>query len=250
MKVAISQPTYLPWLGYLDLIDQADAFVFLDTVQFEKRSWQQRNRIKRREGLSLLTVPVKVKGRFEQKIEDVEISSRHFVRKHLRSLETNYRRAPFFGKYFPVVAKILETQANTGGLAELNIRLIEWVCNALGVKTLLLRSSQTKHEGSRSELLLSLCGALGADCYISSSGSAQYLLRDSPRFAVAGIEVFFQQYEHPRYRQQFPPFISHASVIDLLFNEGERSLEIIRSGRRPAMAPGDRPFLLAQRMAG
>lgn len=250
MKVAISQPTYLPWLGYLDLIDQVDAFVFLDTVQFEKRSWQQRNRIKCPGGLCLLTVPAAVKGRFDQEVKDVAIENSHFVRKHLRSIETNYRRAPFFAKYFSDFAHILETHPRCGNLADLNIKLIEWLCSALAIRTLLLRSSQVKHEGRRSDLLLSLCRTLQADSYLSSAGSAQYLLHDAPRFSASGVDVVFQQYRHPRYRQQFPPFISHASVIDLLFNEGERAQEILRSGRKPALTPGDRLFCLEERMAG
>lgn len=250
MKVAISQPTYLPWLGYIDLIDQVDTFVFLDTVQFERRSWQQRNRIKRRDGLSLLTIPVSVKGRFEQKIRDVRINNTHFVRKHMRSLEANYGRTPFFSRYFSGLAQILEGQSRSGNLADLNIRLIEWLCQTLGIATLLLRSSQVNRRGSRSELLLSLCRTLKADCYFSSAGSAQYLLHDARRFSAEGIEVFFQQYEHPRYRQQFPPFASHASVIDLLFNEGERSIEIIRGGRRPALTLQDGSIYLEERLVG
>ena len=124
MKVAISQPTYLPWIGYFDLIDQVDRFVFLDTVQFEKRSWQQRNRIRTAEGLLFLTVPVIVKGRFEQKIKDVEIESPFFVRKHLRTIESNYRRAPFFGQYFEELAGLL-------GMCTVGTRLAE-VTGVLG----------------------------------------------------------------------------------------------------------------------
>jgi hypothetical protein len=239
MRVAISQPTYLPWLGYLDLIDQVDTFVFLDTVQFEKRSWQQRNRIKVAGGLSLLTVPVVVKGRFEQRIRDVEIESPYFVRKHLRSIETSYRRSPFFGRYFGELAGILETCKAGTHLADLNIRLIQWLCGTLGVKTPLLRSSDIDQEGCRSELLLKICGVLSADSYLSTLGSAGYLLNDTPQFSAAGIEVVFQRYDHPQYCQQFPPFCSHASAIDLIFNEGEGSLETLRSGRKAPLRPSE-----------
>jgi hypothetical protein len=250
MKVAISQPTYLPWLGYLDLIDQVDTFVFLDTVQFEKRSWQQRNRIKTPGGLSLLTVPVAVKGRFHQRIKDVEIDNRRFIRKHLRSIETNYNRAPFLSQYFPEIAQILEMGSCGASLADLNIQLIRWLCQVLGVRTRLLRSSQINHEGSRSELLLNLCRTLNADCYLSSAGSSQYLLHDVPRFSEAGIDVAFQQYTHPHYRQQFPPFVPYASIVDLLLNEGARSLDILRSGRRPELQPTDAKVCVEERMAG
>lgn len=239
MKIAISQPTYLPWIGYFDLIDQADTFVFLDSVQFEKRSWQQRNRIKAAGGLCLLTVPVIVKGRFQQSIKDVEIESPAFVRKHLRSIEMNYSRCPFFSRYFPEMSEILETGAARGSLADLNIQLIRWLCNILGIATPTLRSFDLNQTGSRSVLLANLCRSLGADCYLSSLGSTDYLLDDVIQFSSAGIEVVFQNYEHPLYRQQFPPFCSHASVIDLLFNEGESSLEILRDGRRTQLTPAD-----------
>ena len=239
MRLAISQPGYLPWSGFFDLVDQVDQFVLLDTVQFEKRSWQQRNRIKGPAGLLFLTVPVVVKGRFEQRIIDVEIESPYFVRKHLRSIETSYRRAPFFDRYFPELAAILQTCAAGTRLAELNVRLIEWLCGVLGIRTPLLRSSAMGQEGCRSALLLKLCDALNADLYLSALGSADYLLNDVPQFLAAGIAVAFQHYEHPQYSQQFPPFCSHASAIDLIFNEGDRSIEILRSGRRAPIAPGE-----------
>jgi hypothetical protein len=250
MRVAISQPTYLPWLGYLDLVDQADAFVFLDTVQFEKRSWQQRNRIKIPGGLSFLTVPVSVKGRFEQKILDVEIEGRNFVRKHLRSIERRYRRAPFFARYFPELAQILDTCVVGSRLADLNVRLIQWLCGQLGVTTRLLRASEIQQEGCRSELLLNLCRASGADSYLSSLGAADYLLEGIPQFSAVGIEVAFQHYDHPRYNQLFPPFWTHASAIDLILNEGGRSLEILRSGRKPALRPIEVSLCQKQEAAG
>jgi hypothetical protein len=250
MRVAISQPTYLPWLGYLDLIDQVESFVFLDTVQFEKRSWQQRNRIKISGGLSFLTVPVAVKGRFEQRIKDVEIENPHFVRKHLRSIETSYRRSPFFEQYFAGLAGILETCTAGTRLADLNVQLIQWLCGMLGVRTPLHRASEIDQEGCRSELLLSLCRACSADSYISALGSADYLLDDVPQFSAAGVEVVFQHYEPPQYRQQFPPFWSHASAIDLMFNEGDRALEILRSGRRTPLQPAEVRIREKEEVAG
>jgi WbqC-like protein family len=239
MRVAISQPTYLPWLGYFDLIDQVDTFVALDTVQFERRSWQQRNRIKASRGLLFLTVPVVVKGRFAQRISEVEIESNHFVRKHLGSIETNYRKTPYFKRYFPEFAAILETCGAGSKLSDLNLRLIQWLCGVLGIQTPLLRASAMSQEGARSVLLLNLCRSLRADSYLSALGSADYLLEDVPLFSAAAITVAFQHYEHPHYVQQFPPFRSHSSVIDLIFNHGEHSLEILRRGRKPSFAPGE-----------
>ncbi len=243
MRIAMSQPTYLPWLGYLDLIDQVDTFVFLDSVQFEKRSWQQRNRIKVQGGLQLLTVPVAVKGRFEQKIKDVEIESLHFVQKHLRSIVWNYRRAPFFRRYFEEFAAILKTCKPGIKLADLNIQLIQWLCAAFGIRTPLRRSSGLDEGGFRAERLLKICCVLGASTYLSSPGSAEYLADALPQFSRAGVDVIFQNYHHPSYAQMSEPFAAQASAIDLLFNHGDQSLEILRSGRGPALSPSALPGL-------
>src|SRR5271167_3263222 len=134
MKIAISQPAYLPWLGYLDLIDQVDTFVLLDNVQFEKQSWQQRNRIKTPAGLQWLTVPVMFRGRFGQLIRDVEIRDAEFWRNHLRAIELNYRRSLFFDRYFEELGSRLKYTPG-GLLAELNGRLLEWFMSVLGIQT-------------------------------------------------------------------------------------------------------------------
>lgn len=244
MKIAISQPAYLPWLGYFDLMDQVDTFVLLDSVQFEKQSWQQRNRIKTPSGLQWLTVPVVFRGHFGQRIQDVEIRDPEFSRKHLRAVELNYRRAPFFRPYFSEFAEILQDSSGLS-LLELNQRLILWFCRVLGVRTEILRSSELNGKGKRSDLLVSLCRLLGAKTYLSPLGSAVYLTEDISRFLDAGIEVEFQHYEHPEYRQLFPPFQSHASVLDLIFNEGEASSSIVRSGRRPSFKPSEVAYTTA-----
>jgi hypothetical protein len=239
MRIAISQPTYLPWLGYFDLIDQVDAFVVLDTVQFEKQSWQQRNRIKTPTGLQWLTVPVVFRGLLGQKILEVEIREAEFWRKHLRGIEVNYRRAQFFAEYFSPASSILQKCSRGIRLVELNMNLLRWFMELLGVRTPVVLASSWAQEGKRTELLAKICQKLGASQYVSPLGSAVYLLEEISCFRDCGIEVVFQNYAHPEYTQLFPPFLSHASTLDLVFNEGGRSLDIIRSGRGPAFSPED-----------
>jgi hypothetical protein len=236
LRIAIAQPTYLPWLGYFDLIDQVDAFVILDSVQFEKQSWQQRNRIKTPTGLQWLTVPVVFRGRFGQLIHEVEIRDGEFWRNHLRAVELNYRRAPFFENYFHELSIKLSCSGGSR-LADLNVRLIEWFMSLLGIRTPLLFASRLGLPGKRTELLANICSCLGATEYISPIGSAVYLLHEIDSLQRRSIEVVFQNYEHPRYRQMFPPFIPYASILDLIFNEGARALEIVRSGRRSPLLP-------------
>jgi hypothetical protein len=240
MKAAISQPAYLPWLGYFDLIDQVDSFVLLDSVQFEKQSWQQRNRIKTPTGLQWLTVPVIFNGRFGQHIRDVEIRETDFWRKHLRAIELNYRRTKHFGRYYPELSDLF-SQMGGSLLVELNSQIIQWFRRIFGMQTKISYSSNMNEPGRRSELLVNLCRSLDASFYLSPLGSSVYLCEDLQLFSDAGIEVGFQHYEHPEYRQLFPPFVPYASALDLLFNEGTEAMAIIRSGRRPAFAPSELP---------
>jgi len=246
MKIAILQPAYLPWLGFFDLMDQVETFVLLDNVQFEKRSWQQRNRIKSPTGLLWLTVPVKSRGLFEQRICEVGVGDNQFWRDHLRSIEMNYRRAPFFADYFEECGVVLRS-SETGLLVDLTSSLVVWLASKLGVAASVVRASELQESGKRTELLRDLCIKLHASEYRSPLGSAEYLLEDMQLMRDANVTVFFQNYAHPEYRQLFPPFVPYASALDLLFNEGPRSLDVIRSGRREPFLPQQVAAHLAER---
>lgn len=239
MRVAISQPTYLPWIGYFDLIDQVDRHVVLDNVQFERQSWQQRNRIKGAAGLQWLTVPVEFRGRLGQQIREVRIRDAGFADDHLRAVELAYRRAPFFEEYYPALTTHLQSARAGSLLLELNLALLRWFLSTLGITTPLVLASQLPVEGKRTELLAAICRNMGADKYLSPPGSAVYLLNEIGIMSQAGIEVSFQNYLHPEYMQRFPPFVPYASALDLLFNEGPRSLEILRRGRREPFTPDE-----------
>ena len=231
MKIAVMQPTYLPWLGYFDLIDQVDLFVFLDNVQFDKRSWQQRNRIKTTNGLKWLTVPVTVKGRYKQLICQAEINDSFFWKKHLGTIESNYKKSKFYQEYFQPLKICYKLGISSNLLAEHNIMLIEWLAEKIGIKKPFTRASCLKVSGKRSNLLSEICMATGANEYLSPMGSAGYLLKETKEFYSKGIKVYFQNYQHPEYNQMYPPFLPFASSVDLLFNEGPESLNIIQSGR-------------------
>jgi hypothetical protein len=231
MKIAVMQPTYLPWIGYFDLMDDSDVFIFHDAVQFEKQSWQQRNRIKTPTELRWLSVPVLIAGRSTQLISEVEIvRSSGFPLKHVHLLEEHYRKAPHFQRYFPGLRAIL-TEPNLS-LTQLNQALIRWMAQMLGLSPRFMVSSETKATGVRSERLVNLCLELGATTYLSPLGSAGYLLEDQEMFERHGIKVVFQHYEHPHYRQLSEPFMPFVSAVDVLFNEGDQALAILRSGHR------------------
>ena len=227
MKVlAAHQPQYLPWLGYLDKMDQADVFVHLDNVQFKKNEWQNRNRIRTAEGWQWLTVPVR--HRFPQTIAEVEIDDRTaWKRKHLQALKQNYGKAPHVDALMPQLEVALESPGSH--LAPLNIGLIDLIVGILGIETLTILGSDVPAREDPNARLIDLCRALEADTYLSGAGAREYL--DVDAFAAAGIEVRFQAFEHPVYAQRYQPFEPYLSVVDLVMNCGEESLSVIRSGR-------------------
>ena len=234
--IAISQPTFLPWLGWFDLADQSDLFVILDTVSFSKQSWQQRNRIRTQSGLEYLSVPVKTSGRFGQRIKDCEIVNQSYLVKMIKSLYINYNKAPFFDSVSSDFINTMQTAARNNRLAELNIALIFWIAKYLGISTKMVMASTLDAGGQRGEYVASICACMGADRYLSPSGAEEYLLEDRRYFEQRSVEVFIQMYEHPEYVQQFKPFMPFASTLDLIFNVGPNAGAIMRSGRRVSRA--------------
>lgn len=232
----VLQPTFLPWLGWFDIVDQCDVVVILDDVGFSKQSWQQRNRIRGPEGLEFLSVPVKTAGRLGQPIHSVELADARFEAKALGRVRAAYQSAPYFGSRFPGFSAALASGTATGSLIELNMGLIDLACRDLGMSCVTIRSGDLDTGGARGDKVARLCGVLDVDVYLSPAGAARYLIEDASSFDERGIQVRLHQYEHPVYLQQFDPFLSHASIIDLLFNEGPRSMEILRSGRRDTVA--------------
>jgi len=226
MIISIMQPTYLPWIGYFDLMDEADVFVFLDTVQFERQSWQQRNRIKTSTGWTWLSVPIIRK--FPQLIDSVLINNSQKW-KHWKTIEQNYRRTKYW-KASPL-AEIYSRKWEY--LVDLNLEIISWLTGEFGIHTETYRLSTTTTfpaSASKVDLLIAICRFFHADTYLSPAGSAAYIEEDN-RFEEEGITLKYQNYQHPVYNQPYGDFISHMAAIDLLFNEGPKSLRIIQSGR-------------------
>jgi len=218
-------------MGYFDLIDQVDLFVVLDNVQFARQSWQQRNRIKTPDGLQWLTVPVVFRGKLGQLIKDVQIRDPQFSSNHIRAIELAYRRSHYFYQYFSAFRKRIE-DLREGLLLDLNLGLIAWALKVLGITTPVVRASSLGVSGKRTELLANICESTGATEYLSPMGSAAYLVAEQEVLHRRGIDIFFQNYQHPQYRQVFDPFDPFASVIDVIFNHGDNAAAILRGGRR------------------
>jgi|SRR5688500_12466316 len=227
-RVAIMQPTYLPWLGYFGLMQSVDLFILLDSVQFARRSWQQRNQIKTVNGPLWLSVPVLSKGRRGQLISEVEIDrSRDFARRHQRALETNYGGALYFEALSPQLFAVL--CSDNRYLAELTINLTIWIRDTLGIGTPVRLASEFEGVGAKADLLGSLCDQAGATEYISPAGSRQYL-DESDAFSKRGMPLRYFKFIHPEYSQRFGDFLPNMSVIDLIFNCGPESLSLIKKG--------------------
>lgn len=225
-RVAIMQPTYLPWSGYFGLMQAVDVFIFLDSVQFARRSWQQRNQIKTARGAQWLTVPVTSKGKRDQLISEVEVDmSSNFAATHRKTIEANYSKAVCFREIAPALLAKLD---NPTRLADLNIGIIMHCCELLGIETKVLRSSAMQGEGAKADLLASLCREVGATEYISPPGSSEYL-DASDAFSALGVPVRYFNYHHPEYPQLFGEFLPYMSVIDMLFNCGAHSASLIRN---------------------
>lgn len=233
MIVSINQPAYLPWLGYFERIATSDLHVVLDHVQFEKNSFTNRNRVRTKEGAAWLTVPVATSGRFG----DLAIRGLRFAagdpwrKKHWATLRMNYARAPFFAAYAPAYEALYAREWSDFG--EMSRAFLAQHLHDLGIATPLRYSSELGVGGAKGELVLNLCRATGADTYLSGPLGRDYL--DPAAFADAGIALRFQDYAHPTYTQVWPGFEPRLGVLDLLFNHGPRSLEILLN-RNPVAA--------------
>jgi WbqC-like protein len=214
MRIAIMQPTYLPWEGYFALMKSVDLFILLDNVEFSKQSWQQRNRIRGQQGEIWLTVPVKQHN--HQLIKDVEINNASFAKKHLRSIEMNYGNAPFFNKYFNEITNIFNVKHY--GLCDLNCSLINWLRYKLEITTKMQFASDIITSDDRIERLVDICKAAGANHYISPIGAHDYLEPQVATFKAANIAVEFFNYQPAPYKQCYEPYISHLSIIDRIMN--------------------------------
>jgi hypothetical protein len=226
-RVSIMQPTYLPWCGYFGLIQSVDLFIFLDSVQFERRSWQQRNRIKTASGPRWLTIPVVSKGKRHQIIRDVAIDNHdNFADKHLKAIELNYKNAPYFNTVFPEIEQILNISAKNN-LADTTIDLIFCLKRLLGNNTPMMRSSDLTANGTKAELLSSFCEQVDATEYLAPPGSRGYL-ESSDAFEKLGITVRYLSFHHPIYPQLFGDFLPYMSCLDMLFNCGSQAPSLIK----------------------
>lgn len=215
MLLCAHQPMYLPWRGLFNKIRWADTFCIFDDVPFERHGFGNRNWIKTANGPVLLTVPVRLKDHIDKPIRDILIANEtNWQRKHLRSIELAYAKAPFFDKHYPKMQEIYGRKWET--LAGLNRVLLEYFLDALGIKVEIVTASEQGFSGSKSELVLDMCLKLGATEYIFGAMGKNYA--DVEAFEKAGVKVLFQYYHEKPYPQMHGEFVPNLSTIDYLMN--------------------------------
>jgi hypothetical protein len=229
----MTQSNYIPWRGYFDMLDRADVAVMYDDAQYTRRDWRNRNKIKAAQGTKWLTIPVRVKGRYEQTIYETEIADR-WTQSHWSSIEQAYRDAPFFGDERDRLAALYQHAASLDHLSQVNRLFLEALCQRLEIATPLFDSSSFDLQGSKSEKILQVCRELGATSYLSGPAARDYLEAD--RFAEAGIDVEWMSFEYDEYPQLHGEFAGAVTVIDVLMNTGPEAGRLVR----PAAVPTPR----------
>jgi len=228
------QPTYLPWIGYFDLIASAKDFIFLDNVKFNKSSYHHQNKILGANNIILLSVPTHAKkGRMETLINEVEIdNAQKWKKKHLMSIEQSYKKAPYFDEIYHCIEDIISSDIRK--LSELNISIIKLFSSMLSLETQFYKASKMqKHEIGKVDRLIKFCKLRKCDSYYSPKGSLDYLdsIENKELFASNNIEVFFQNFEIIPYRQKQKTFRPYMSILDALMNCGvDETREILLKG--------------------
>ncbi len=219
-----NQPTFLPWLGLMEQMAFSDVFVLCDDFQLSTPSWHNRNKIKGPKGVAWLRIPVK--HAHDQPINATELDdSQKWRKKHLRSIESNYRKAPYFETYWPDLQTLYESECSI--LSDFTIPMMRYFTKALDLKVSFILSSQLQLEGRKAERAIDLCHKVDCNVAYVAAGTQAYI--DTREFKQQGVEVLFQDYTHPVYPQLWGEFISHLGVLDLLMNCGPDSRRVLLS---------------------
>ncbi|MDO8530239.1 MAG: WbqC family protein [bacterium] len=226
MILSAHQPEYLPYLGFFYKMAKADTFVLADHLQFSKKGFQNRNRIKTAQGSPWLTVPVILHGIAPLQIREVRINNATpWAKKHWQLIYFNYKKAPFFDKYSGFFEKLYSKKWEK--LADLNEEIIYYLAKELGITTGIVKSSDYGFTGKKTDFIIELSQKFGADTYLSGMGGKNYM--DLELLKKNNVTYVFSDFKHPVYPQRFEPFVENLSAIDLLFNCGPESLEMLKN---------------------
>ncbi|RXR17765.1 hypothetical protein EQG63_09790 [Flavobacterium amnicola] len=225
-KIVITQSNYIPWKGYFDAIALADEFVIYDDMQFTRRDWRNRNVIKTPAGSKWLTIPVEVKGKFFQKINETKISDANWNKDHWNVIKQNYSKANHFKEYKDFFEE-LYLNSKSVYLTEINYQFINAICEILDIKTDIRFSSEFDLKEERSERLLDICLQLEGTDYYSGPAAKAYMNERVFKDANIGIH-YFDYSGYPVYKQMHEPFEHGVSIVDLLFNTGSDAKKMFK----------------------
>ncbi len=229
-KVAILQSNYIPWKGYFDMINMVDEFVLYDDMQYTKNDWRNRNIIKTFSGPKWISIPVVTKGRIEnkQKIKETEVISFQWCKKHWKTLQYNYAKAPYFEMYAERFSELYRKCEEEKFLSRINYLFLTEICEILGSPTKITWSSQYHLEEGKTEKIVGICKQANASEYISGPAAKQYI--NPQLFADAGIRVSYIDYSnYKQYPQLHGEFIHGVSILDMLFNLGAQTASYMKS---------------------
>ncbi len=228
--IAILQSAYIPWKGYFDIINLADEFILYEDVQYTKNDWRNRNLIKTTQGSQWLTIPVH--GSLSVLLKDTQVSSHHWVVKHLKTITNHYSKAKYFNQYEKIFISLYEKCKEEVLLSEINFLFIKTICEILMIKTKINWSMEYSDEThgilDKTQRVIALCKAAKATRYISGPAGRNYI--NENLFREANIELFYMNYsDYPTYDQLYGEFIHQLSIIDLIFNTGQNATKFMKS---------------------
>jgi len=226
-KIVILQSNYIPWKGYFDLMNLADVFVIYDEVEYSKNDWRNRNRIKTSQGVQWMTIPVKLKGKSHEAIQNIQISNTKWNIKHWKTVQTNYNKAKCFQDNVEWLSQLYH-ECTFKYLSEINFHFMHAIKQKLGIETELIWSSELNSTGDRNEKLVDICEKLGGTEYISGTSARNYL--DADLFKKHKISLKWMDYPgYPQYNQLYHPFEHGVTVLDLILNEGNKATKYMKS---------------------
>ena len=227
-KVAILQSNYIPWKGYFDIVNAVDELIIYDDMQYTKRDWRNRNKIKTSDGEQWLTIPVEVKGKYYQSINETRACGNSWVEKHKKSIFQNYKKAKCFEEYWDWLSLLYERCKDEKYLSIISRIFIEAICSKLEIQTRITLSSDYTLRKGKTERLVGLCRDVDARHYLSGPSAKDYI--DASLFEEAGIELSYVDYSgYPQYTQLHGEFIHGVSILDLILNEGDSATSFMKS---------------------
>ncbi|ADD69534.1 WbqC-like family protein [Denitrovibrio acetiphilus DSM 12809] len=227
-KIAILQSNYIPWKGYFDLINMVDVFVIYDEMQYTRRDWRNRNKIKTAQGSQWLSIPVEVKGKYSQKIRETKIGDKSWAMKHWRSIVQNYAKSVYFKEYKDIFEDLYKNMEKENYLSEINYTFIKVISEILGIDTKIIWSNDLNIIEGKTERLVDICEKLDGTTYLSGPSAQNYI--DESLFLKAGITVEWMDYNgYPEYSQLYPPFEHGVTILDLIFNTGKEANKYMKS---------------------